>query len=104
MMVGHAEQTPLWILDLTSGNGVANDLVGNQPATAAKDSTLNSETMIYKWTTLALEHKWNEWSWLDIWSSLGVLVKNQSLILKRGMFVDDQISSIINSGSFIKNV
>ena len=104
MTVECAEQTPLCLWDQTSGNGVTDDSLGKQPATAAKYNTLNSETMIYKWTTLACEQKSNVWIWLDMWSSLGILVKNQSLTLKRGMFVDNQISSIVNSGSFIKKV
>lgn len=85
MMIEHAEQMPPWPCDLTSRNNAAYDLVWKQPATAGEHSTLDSETMMYKWTTLCCEQIPNKRSWLDTWSTLdfltipGIFVKKSTV-------------------------
>lgn len=110
MMIEHAEQTLPWPCDQPSQNDATYELVWKPPAIAGEYRISDAETMVYKQTTLHCEQKSNEQSWLDTRSSLNflcipsILVKNQSLILKKGTFVGNQISSTANSGSFNKNV
>lgn len=65
---------------------------GEQSTTPGYYSTLNSETMKCKCTTISSEQKINELCWLDIQSGLhflyipDMLVKSKTLMLEVGIF------------------